>query len=107
MRVVMRFLSILATVTLLSSAYLTPAYATGTSSLQEISTGVRMLGETVRSTEITDNVGWIILGFLGLGLLIGHFGGGFIGVFVGLIGLGFWWGSQQIAESIGWRALGM
>jgi len=107
MKYVMRFLSAVAIATLLTGVWMTPAQATGTASLTEISTGVRMVGEMVCSTDIMDNVGWIVLGFLGLGLLVGHFGGGFMGVFVGLIGLGFWWGAQPIAESIGWRAIGL
>jgi len=102
----MHILSAVAVATLLTGAWLNTAQATGTASITEIADGVRMVGETMRSTEIMDNIGWIALAFIGLGLLVGHYGGGFLGLFVGLIGLGFWWGQQRIAETIGWRAIG-
>ena len=87
-----RLLSAIAVAMLLTGGFMSTAHATGTNSIAEISGGVRMVGETIRSTDIMGTVGWIALAF--------------IGVFVGLIGLGFWFGSQQIAESIGWSAIG-
>ncbi len=101
-----RILSAVAMAMLLTGAIVSNVEATGTASIAEIADGVRMVSETVRSTDIMDNVGWIALAFIGLGLLMGHAGSGFLGLFVGLIGLGFWFGSQQIAQTIGWRAVG-
>ena len=101
-----KFLSAIAITMLLTGVWIAPAGATGTNSIQQISEGVNMVGETIRSTEVTGTIGWIALAFLGLTLLIGHFAGGFVGIFVGLVGLGFWFGSQQIAESIGLTAIG-
>lgn len=107
MHVVMRILSSLALITLLIGGAVSTVHATGTNTLHEISDGVRAVGETFRSTEVTGNIGWMAIAFIGLGLLAGHYAGGFVGAFVGLIGLGFLFGSQTVAEAIGWRALGM
>ena len=106
MKCLMRILSAVAVAMLLTGTIVEQGNATGTASIAEIADGVRMVGETVRSTDIMDNIGWIALAFIGLGLLVGHYGSGFLGLFVGLIGLGFWWGGQRIAQTIGWRAVG-
>lgn len=107
MKNVVRFLSTVAVIALLVGGYIGTAHATGTNSIAEISDGVHMVGDTIRSTEVTGTIGWIVLAFLGIAVIAGHLGGGFIGLFVGLIGLGFWFGAQQIAETFGWRAIGL
>jgi hypothetical protein len=101
-------LSFMATLVLGGAVVMTPeSRGSGAASINEIANPVNMVGETLRSTEVAGSIGWIVLAFMGLGLLVGHFAGGFLGMFVGLIGLGLWFGSKNIAETLGMTALGM
>ena len=105
----MRILTAIAVALLLAGGFLVPqmADASGSAAISQISNPIDLVSGTVRSQEVTGNIGIIALAFLGILLIAGHFGGAFVPLFVGLIGLGFWFGAPEIISTFGWTAVGL
>ena len=100
-----RVLSALVMAMVLTGAYIGAAHATGANALPELSAGVDQVGQTIQSTEVMGTIGWIAIACLSVIVLSAHAGGGFFGMFVGLIAIGLWFNGQRIAETLGWTAV--
>ncbi len=101
-----RILSAIAIAMVLSGVWVGKAEATGTCEITELCDPVDKVGSSLRSAEVVEGIGLVLLAFVLFGIGFGHFGAGF-GSMVGLlIGLGFWFQAEAIAEAIGWSAIG-